>query len=65
VTGNYRPTAADPAGVWSPWVASRPTVEARREALAQVPEPIRKVVEAHVRTVFAIRAFHARKRRGK
>jgi hypothetical protein len=50
-------------GVWCAYVEGGATKEERRERLSEVPEDMRKQVENHVRTVFSIRNYQARKKK--
>jgi hypothetical protein len=47
-------------GVWQAYVESLPTPEQRREALAAAPAAYQARIDRHVRTVFALRRYHAR-----
>ena len=49
------------ASVWQPYVAAGRTRDERAKRLAQAPEALRKRIESHVRTVFAIAAYHRRR----
>ena len=49
---------------WNGFVLQGKTRDERRARLAQVPEPFRDHVEAHVRTVFAIQKRWAELNRG-
>lgn len=46
---------------WQPYVADGATRTERARRLAQAPETMRSRIEAHVRTVFALRAKAARR----
>lgn len=52
-------------GNFNAWVEAGTTKDERRERLASVPEEYRADVERHVKTVFAINSFHARKAKEK
>ena len=55
------PSVSDPPGCWNAYVAAGRTREDRARRLAEAPEAMRRGIEAHVRTVFAIRTYHARR----
>ena len=55
------PLPSDPPGCWNAYVAAGRTREDRARRLAEAPEAMRRGIEAHVRTVFAIRRYFARK----
>jgi hypothetical protein len=48
-------------GLWSAYVAAGATREERAARLAAAPERLRSGVEAHVRTVYAIKNYHQRR----
>lgn len=52
----FAPGAQDGPGVWNAYVAAGETRAERRERLDRAPEALRAGIEAHVRTVFALRA---------
>ena len=56
------PDPTDLVEVWQAHVAQLPTPEERRAALAAAPPAYQARIDNHVRTVFAIRAFHKRRR---
>ncbi len=45
-------------GQWNAHVLAGATKESRCDRLTEVPEDMRKKVESHVRTVFAVRNHH-------
>jgi len=47
-------------GQWNAYVESGSTKDVRKARLAEVPADMRKDVELHVKTVFSLRAWHAR-----
>jgi hypothetical protein len=49
------------APIWQAYVASGATRAERGRRLEQAPEPLRRRIESHVRTVFAIAAYHKRR----
>jgi len=55
------PSVSDPPGCWNAYVAAGTCREDRARRLAEAPEAMRRGIESHVRTVFAIRRYFARK----
>jgi len=49
------------APIWQAYVASGATRAERARRLEQAPESMRRRIESHVRTVFAIAAYQRRK----
>lgn len=51
-------------GRWNAYVLSGSTPEIRRSRLEEAPERIRKGIESHVRTVFAIKKYYKENKNG-